>query len=156
MARQLQVIIDQAEPRIWTDRLAFLSDSRDWDFSISSGVICDGVTGTLMLAPLPFLASWYTTTAGSYTHDGTRMRNHEGGSRAVLRLQARQPFAGLHAHQVAGGYSNHRNSNQSIAACCPEGEGSGQSYELRQQPQASEVRLVDVLQAVWRVSTVAW
>lgn len=66
----LTVEFDVAEPRIDADRIVVsaggAADFTGWDQAISSGVWCDPITRTMMLAPLPVTAAWRTTTTGDY------------------------------------------------------------------------------------------
>lgn len=66
----LTVEFDVAEPRVAADRIVVsaggAADFTGWDMTVSSGVWCDPITRTMMLAPLCTTAAWRTTTSGSY------------------------------------------------------------------------------------------
>jgi hypothetical protein len=64
----LSVFLDTQEPRILLDRLALLTDGRDWELEASSpDVGLDPITKTGMLLPLPYTEQWGTGPAtGQY------------------------------------------------------------------------------------------
>lgn len=62
----LRLYLDVPEPRPDGERYLVPADGLTFDLSASPNVYIDPITRTAMLAPLPTLADWATTTSGDY------------------------------------------------------------------------------------------
>lgn len=65
-ADNLRVLIDTAQPRLSSDRLALSVKGNDWDDTSLVNVYHDRVTETLFLMPLPMSPQWNQNHTGDY------------------------------------------------------------------------------------------
>lgn len=66
MSAPIVLTLEGAEARIVHDGLNVLTDGRQWDMALSSGVGVDNVTRTGMLLPLPYTAAWQSRGDAEY------------------------------------------------------------------------------------------